>query len=241
MGKLMHSKDRGFDSNHLLAEMTVINEKLKIFNPGINLLGSKSEHAHTFKIYDLQPISVKTKIFEGFQTYSNILTSSIEYAQNHNREKSLVWGALRSLKLRFDDHLFERLLDDDIIEIYRSDNLQVFRNLKFHEVCSFHFPELFIKQWPELFNRDSFITNQILSAAQAAFQNSDLEPISTQHIPEHDLVEISYPEGLKMKMKLKTLYPLSDASGKIAYILAVSRVKLKDRRKQIDYSNVYTI
>jgi len=240
MSASLNSNDNA-SSEDLFFAMKTLSAKVTAFNPRLNLMGSKVEHKETFSIYDSMPQLAKNKIFTDFMVYADLLTSSIDFAAHKNRDRSLTWGALKCLRLKFDENLFENLLDTDIVEIYRNDNLQVFRNLKFHEVCSFHFPELFIKQWPDLFQRDPFVTKQIMSSAIAAFTSEDCGKIDTDHIPEHDLIEISSPENLSMKMQLKSLYPLLDQNNNASYILAVSRVKLKDKRKIIDYDNVYSI
>src|SRR5690606_17702992 len=83
------------------------------------------------------------------------------------------WNVLRRFDLRPCSDLFDLLDSNDVIEVYRYDFIQIYRNLRFLELCTYSLDEVFSYEWPELFHRKQEInfelfdlTREILSGAK---------------------------------------------------------------------------
>jgi len=238
---LTNIKNNDFFSEVLYSAMVELCEFLSDFKPNHSLLGSYSEHRETFNLYESYPLTQRQKILSDFEDYSLLLKNAISNSNDVANSHSLLWGALKTLKLSFDESMFPNLKKDDVVEIYRNDNIQVFRNLKFHEICSYRYPELFIHQWHSLFQRDQNVTNEILKAAKFVFSGKASGSYDVSGIGRHEMREINSPERLETNMLLKTLYPLKNNDGDTPYIVAVSNVQLNEVRSFRDYENVYSL
>lgn len=75
------------------------------------------------------------------------------------------WKALRRWGLVPSSDIFEKLRSLDTVEIYGDDNLQIFRNLKFFELCSYTLEELYSCEWWKLWGRDEEVTRQLFEVS----------------------------------------------------------------------------
>jgi len=155
--------------------------------------------------------------------------------------KSALWVALKLFGLpKSLEELFNYIEESDIIEVYRYDQIQVFRNLNFHDVCSYELPELFIYPWDQLFYRPNHITQQIADGAKAVFSGEhngilDLESL----VGEHPICETFSPKRHKLKMCFKYFYPLRNKTNQVEYLVALSKVQVETQN--FDYRSIDSI
>ncbi|MFV3407586.1 hypothetical protein ACNH6C_03200 [Bdellovibrio bacteriovorus] len=75
------------------------------------------------------------------------------------------WKALRRWGLVPSSDFFDKLEMANIVEIYTSDNLQIFRNLRFFEVSTYTLEELYTLEWWKLYGREEAVTRDLFAAA----------------------------------------------------------------------------
>jgi hypothetical protein len=75
---------------------------------------------------------------------------------------SLMWWSIKKAGLRPHSDLFGRLEQNDIIEIYDTNQRQLFRSFNMFNCISYSLEELFSYQWWELFERDNEINERLV-------------------------------------------------------------------------------
>lgn len=188
----------------------------------------------TWSIFDEMGGVQQKKILSDFQVYADLMNSVIAVNKDFTENSSTLWAAIKSLGVLPSSYLFTNLEPDDVVEIYRNDSLQVFRNMRFHNVCSYHLHDLFIRSWPDLFVRDENLTLEIQKKAMRVFQGETVD-IDTKldYRARHNLYEKDSPGGYVLDMYLRFIEPLKDKHGNILYIVAVSKVDVVDKKNVV--------
>lgn len=159
-------------------------------------------------------------------TYLEICQSTLNSGSSLTNTKQMLWYAVRRLKLLPSDDLFEVIQENDVVEIYNSNGVQLFRNHRFFDICSYDFAELFIYPWYELYKRDNSVDEQIMFFANKIFSGEHKTTIAVSNIPYHKMQEIFSPEKFIMEMQEKYFSPLKPKSGSSNCTVAISNVRV---------------
>jgi len=148
-------------------------------------------------------------------------------SEQSKKESQMLWSALKELKLRFDDVIFDLIEENDIIEIYDKNQMQRYRNPYFHSIYDFSLLELFSKTRSELFAYEKSMKKEILKNEKSAFSSStsivfDLSMIKPQQTnPQYQIVNNQASQIVRLRFMLPLFeYNTSEAS----HILLVSKV-----------------
>lgn len=131
------------------------------------------------------------------------------------------------------EDVLSRLSDQDVIEVYSPTFTQLFRNMRFLEICSYPILDLYMYEWPELFIRPQAITDDLI---QAAFRVLAAPP--TLHyveagLPDHFLEEVFSEERRVFAIDQKLLAPLrSEATGEVVGLLATLQASVVSKGMQ---------
>lgn len=136
--------------------------------------------------------------------------------------KTLLWRMFVSLKVRPEAGLLELISDDDFIEIYNADYVQVFRNPVFFSVCSYSIDELLCRPWWELFYRAQEVTESIFNVAAGVFSGR-LKGIVSYDLPAHTVDELDSPRLYQSVVENRFVSPLYDSNNKVAAAVNVIR------------------
>lgn len=145
----------------------------------------------------------------------------------------LSWHALKRFSLRPPSDLFSYIADEDLVEIYTLDNLQIFRSMSFFDLCSYSLEDLYCRPWYSLFYRDEGITQQIGAEAVRAFSGQETG-VFVPNVADHMLKELDSPFKHEVEIQYKVMAPLYNSSGKIAAGLVVEKAKVVNRPKESD-------
>ncbi|HWU44755.1 MAG TPA: hypothetical protein VN132_14990, partial [Bdellovibrio sp.] len=107
------------------------------------------------------PTELKQKVVDHLQFYHDLCVEQVSEGYSIKDSPSFVWRALNKLGLVPRSDLFSHLTNEHIVEIYSAENVQLFRNFKFFEFCSYSLEELLTIEWWGLFERDAQITQKI--------------------------------------------------------------------------------
>lgn len=198
----------------------------------LKYLGVSVVAFHDKNLVDFSKLSVplKKSAMQDAQNYYNLL-SETELTRNEDENLSeistpgqSVWYALQKTKMRPASDLFSLLSYDDAIEVYSSEDIQVWRNLKFWEVCSYSLEEMYCYTWQERYHRDDGAINKILTLIK------NFSPTSPTSIPcnINNLLEEKFSKNkFKIDVTHEILSPLlSYNTNNIAGFIVVSKVKL---------------
>ena len=227
--------DEVFSAN-LWTAMSSLASYIKSIDPRMNLIGSMEAHKESLDLFNSYPDAQRRQIYSDFVTYSDIVRSALEESNDLQDDLTLVWAMIKKLNLIPSDRLFSEIKHNDIIEVYRADGIQVFRNFNFHKICSYQYPELFAQAWDKLFFRDADISKLIQEAAFKVFSGQSQGMLDVSYIPVHKMAELKSPGMYTMKMKQKFFHPLKNKEGQIHYGVAVSEVEVlsKNLKRNIE-------
>lgn len=67
----------------------------------------------------------------------------------HPNSPQLVWRTLAKMGMTPQPDIFDKMTDENVVEVYHSDNTTSFKNLKFFEFISFSLEEIYCLTWME--------------------------------------------------------------------------------------------
>lgn len=159
--------------------------------------------------------------FNMANTYHGICQSIESDGASLRDNRVFLWRGLKELGLNFDNDLFDRITEDDLIEVYNSQNIGLFRNLKFYDFISYPMEDIYCRPWTDLFTRpDLEKSMKLVEAAESVF-NKNGQTVNTKSLGFHRVIETDSPERLKMDVLVKELHPLFDQNQKVSALVAV--------------------
>jgi hypothetical protein len=113
------------------------------------------------KHFESLPETQRSAILRQFRQYAS-LCEAVEDAQVSFRSgPDLARYVVSGLGLNGPKSFFELLGSEDIVEVYNSDGVQIFRNFVFYEHCSYTLLEIISYPWYELLERHEAVTREI--------------------------------------------------------------------------------
>lgn len=169
-------------------------------------------------------IHEQENILGGLQLSVDICLSAIQNnvkVERHNL--SLVWWALQRLGLRPGSDLFTELKNNDLIEIYNKNSVQLFRTFNMFGCISYSIEEVFSHTWWELFRHDEHVMQQMLKATEIITKQ---EVRSTVFLgtPPHEVEERFSPRRRKAVLDMRLFAPLFDQNGRIGGYVVASKI-----------------
>jgi len=145
------------------------------------------------------------KVCSEFSAVSDIKEDAIEFTKFYARKTFL----------RVPDEFYMACSDQDLIEIYNTENIQIFRTFNFFNITTYSISELLLNDWPSLYYRPHEIMDELIEANKQVYATNRMILLDT---PEHDLVEIKSEAKSISRVKFKCLAPVykgveSDISG----------------------------
>lgn len=160
----------------------------------------------------------KQKAIEAISFYRDLCQSQIDDGYKLKDSLSLTWRCIKALNLTPRSDLFSYLTNDHVVEIYSRDHIQLFRNLKFFEICSYTLEELLSNEWWVLYHRDENITQKIFQEAQKIF-SGEVKTTFEPEVPRHILREIASFDKLSMYIDIEKMSPMSRGNSVEAAIV----------------------
>jgi hypothetical protein len=117
-----------------------------------------------------------------------LLSADDEEAKIHP-EKALVDKALDFYNLEIKDAFWKTLEHDDIIEIYNTESIQIFRTLNFFKTCGYSLLDLLTTEWYMLWERPSFVMQRMMEIAKDMIVGQK-DTVEKVNIPTHVLKEV---------------------------------------------------
>lgn len=222
---LSHNSNLAHEFEYRISELS---QKISKSRQHIHLYSGLDAHKKSFDFFQKMPQQQQEKILNDFKKYQAITESILD---NHLdvSNKSSLWLALKMFGIPSPtDDLFSQLEEGDVIEIYRNDGIQVFRNLNFHDICSYELPELFIYKWDQLYFRKQEHSQMVAHCAYKIFSGEQSGLLDFTQNGSHFIYELFSPKKLKLKIQIKYFYPLKNKSGQIEYGICVSKVNIEE-------------
>lgn len=148
-------------------------------------------------------LAFKTLFFEAM---SNVIHFS------ELSDKQIFKFTLRNMKLRVDDGFWPMVSEEDVLELYNSDFLQIGHNISFMKFCSYHPSDLYLKEWWELFHRDEKMTVLLADLANKVFQGKVNKYLEAK-VPSHSVKEIASHKKYQLNVEQGVMAPVYDREG----------------------------
>lgn len=191
---------------------TVLEERFKRLTKVISmLLTNEGKYQRPYvdglPHFNRLPSELKHKVVEHLQFYHDLCIDQVSEGYSLKDSPSFVWRAFRRLGLTPRSDLFSKLTDEHIVEIYSSENVQLFRNFKFFEYCSYTLEELLTIEWWGLFERDPKVTMKLFEYAGRIFAGE----ITENFVPDlgvHYIRELQSHDKMTMEYNIDLAGPL---------------------------------
>ncbi|WP_413289430.1 hypothetical protein [Bdellovibrio sp. HCB337] len=149
----------------------------------------------------------KRTAVERLEGYYELCSEQLSEGQPLRDSKRFTWRALSKFGLVPTSNLLETIGDGDIVEIYNSEQVQVFRNLEFFDLCSYTLEELFCLEWYRLFRRESEVSSAIVAMVDELYAKKYPEGLSSP-LPHHIVAESISREKITLNFFMKFIAPL---------------------------------
>ncbi len=179
---------------------------------------------HTWIKFRCLSSTAQKSSFEKFLIYSSLCLSADESGADLTDDRALTWWALRQFKLRPCSDFFDKVTEEDVVELYNAEGIQIYRNWAFFEISGYSIGDLFVYSWDELYSRDSSVANLMNARVGLILTGSVRETLPWQ-VPGHKIVESISDQRNISEMNLKYISPVFDSSGAVAGAFSVCAVK----------------
>lgn len=127
-------------------------------------------------------------------------------------DRRLLWRILAKAKLTPRSEILDCILDGDIVEIYlMPEQLQIFRNLAFFDICSLSVEDLLFRPWYKLTKRPILSYVPLVKMA-VKIQMGKLTETQKWNVDSHRMTE-NFGERRQIDIQLKYLSPVT-SNGK---------------------------
>lgn len=170
--------------------------------------GLKTEsHLEGLPHFSQLGLEEKQTAIDRVKFYHDLCFDHVSEGQSLRDSKRLTWRALVKLGLSPGSNLLDRIESDDVIEVYNPDQVQIFRNLEFFDICSYTLEELFCIQWWRLFRRDEAVSGSIIKLVEDLYQRKYPDGAASP-LPQHTVVECLSREKTNINFFMKFIGPL---------------------------------
>ena len=182
-------------------------------------------HSPELVHFGLLHLNDKQRVVESLKNYLDICQQTIQSGHSVKNSKQLTWNALKKFKLRPHLTLFDHLNDGQVIEFYSSENIQIFRNFVFFELCSYTLEDIYCRPWFELYERDDSVTTEIIKEFEFIFKGQT-DAIVASKTPKHYLLESSSFFSNTVEMQVDFCAPLYSDSKTEKYLIVAESCRL---------------
>ncbi len=159
------------------------------------------------------------------QRYTNLYEMAIRQGIRPDNEAQLLWYGIRLHGYRPTRDLLDQVGDDDYIEVYNSDNIQIHRSFNYFRLSSYELDALFVSKWWELYERDPAMESRIVEVVTGIFTGK----INSTHfagISDHYLREAWSSERRVYRVSHDYFSPLYDKSNRPTAFVVLSKARI---------------
>lgn len=169
----------------------------------------------------------KDHVFQNLNFYRTLCSEQINEGYKIQDSKSFTWRALNKLYLVPPSDMFDKMMDEDIVEIYSSENIQLFRNFRFFEFCSYSLEELCCVEWWYLFDRDQTQGTKMITEIQKLL-TGEIRGGFAPDVRPHVMNESQSEEKLSMNYEMRWIAPLMKNKSIAGYVVLEQATLLKN-------------
>jgi hypothetical protein len=163
-------------------------------------------------------------VLAHFHRYVTVAEITLGDGSTLSDERQFLWQMFRQLGVHPAADLMARVArtDDEVVEIYDANFVQIYRNLRFFRNCSYSLDELLSVPFWQLFARDPRITERILAIATEYFSGKRRD-VFEWDMGRHTIEEIEGPMRYSSVVEQRLVAPLFGAHGRLEALLNTIR------------------
>lgn len=159
--------------------------------------------------FDLQPLLHRRQVLLALLQTCFALSEMRTGQESPKNAKRFLWRVFRNLGLVPPNNLLDTIGDEDVIEVYSSQGVQIFRSFSLLELTSYSIEDLIVYSWGELFYRDPNITMRLMDQAGRLFSN-EIKSIQRNEVTERHVVkELQSDERRKIELEFAIVSPIA--------------------------------
>jgi hypothetical protein len=158
----------------------------------------------------LEPIQRRT-ILANFRAYADLCASIESAGVSFKNIPDLARFVVGKLGLNGPRSFFEGLGSENIVEIYNSEGVQVFRNFVFYDFCSYTLLDLISYPWFELLERHASVNEKI--GKLIAEVMGDCNDVIADTLGPHNMRELFSEEKRIFRAQFVCFAPLFEGPG----------------------------
>ena len=165
-------------------------------------------------------------IVNELATYVRICHATLSAGGKLDDSTVFTWNALKEFKLRPPSDLFNYIAEDNVIEIHTKEGIQIFRNFRFYECCSYSLEELACFPWNVLYRRNESAFMALMGAVQRMMSGAVRETIPLEGLGRHLIEEAHSPYKYKIDAEMNYGAPLFDEDNVPVATIVIERGKV---------------
>jgi hypothetical protein len=159
-----------------------------------------------------------------------IATEMNQNGEDLRDTKVFLWRALKKLGLTFPPETMQLIEDEDVVEVYLTDEIQVFRNWKFLETVSVTIEDILCLPWHSLATR-GWKPMLAMFRLIVPFKMGLIRDVTPWNVPLHVVEELNTAEKVRFTILLKYFVPLK-RNGKVVAMLSTNRSTVLSRNPE---------
>jgi hypothetical protein len=125
-------------------------------------------------------------------------TPDIQVPEGDHLERRYVEQALKMYDLECESDYWTHLEKDDVIEVYSTEDIQLFRTFNFFKISSYSLLDLLTNEWYHLWERPSYVLDVIVNAV-GGIVNGTIQKTTSVKAARHIVKEIYNDNSIDFK------------------------------------------
>lgn len=131
----------------------------------------------------------------------------------------LLWRVMRRMSLTPQSDIFDKIADDDVVEIYNTEQNQIFRNIKFFEYISYSLEEVYGVNWQDATARPEKNARELYALCVDMFSGKIPGTVSMKDVQSHVCEETKSVERFRIHLSFKWLSPIKSEQNVIGLLV----------------------
>ncbi|WP_374030914.1 hypothetical protein [Bdellovibrio bacteriovorus] len=222
MPKLSHMQSSSGLSRH--ARFKILSENISVLIEEEGLLVRPYGHT-TLPYFNLLTAEEQEQVLKDILVYFQVCTDVKSQNGSLKDTRLFTEKAIHRLGVSVDPFILEQIHPHHLIEIYTQAHTQIFRSLRFFEVCSYSLEDLYCRKWYHLYQRTTQDQENLEADIGRYYSQNPLKTLQAT-APEHTIRALGALERDEIITQIFWLSPLQSLTKGDSYILTVATSRL---------------
>lgn len=170
-------------------------------------------------------------VVHGLGSNIAFMQAAIANGLKSNEESGLVAMAMAKLSLQPNEMVVNQIYHDDIVEIFDSQQNQVYRSFSCFKLCNYSIAELVAYPWYELYERPSWVTSRIMELGSTVYSGENPFMNLSDKFGTYSIKETLTPEKAIFMVQERFYARLLSTATSEPHVLSVKRIIPVEKKK----------